>query len=215
VAAASHQGGVLIAFDGIDGAGKTSQVNLLAQALGRAAIKCVVSKEPTDGPWGRRLRESAVTGRLSREEELELFVRDREEHLEKLIRPSLAEGKLVVLDRYFYSTIAYQGARGLDLADLDRRMRSFVVEPDAAFFLDLDPAVALTRISGSRGDIPNEFERLDNLRAVRENFAWIAERDPRVRVLDATRPVEQIHQEIVTAVVDLCDAKGIGPSAVE
>ncbi len=107
--------GILIAIEGIDGAGKTTQVKMLHRALKRAGISVIRSKEPTTGHWGSILRQSAFTGRLSPREELETFIKDRTEHVETLIGPHLSSGSVVILDRYFYSTIAYQGARGADV----------------------------------------------------------------------------------------------------
>jgi dTMP kinase len=115
---AAAKEGILLAVDGIDGAGKTTQVKLLADALRAAGENVLASKEPTDGQWGRRLRQSAQNGRLSLEDELHAFIEDRKEHVATTILPALAAGSVVLLDRYFYSTIAYQGARGADVATL-------------------------------------------------------------------------------------------------
>ena len=99
--------GLLIAIDGIDGAGKTTQVEFLRKVFSDAGMEVVCSKEPTDGEWGSKLRESAQNGRLSLEDELDLFVKDRRDHVETLITPELEAGKIVILDRYYYSTITY------------------------------------------------------------------------------------------------------------
>src|SRR4051794_4247303 len=103
--------GILIAVEGIDGAGKTTQVTRLCAALADVGETVVRSKEPTNGPHGRRLRESAQTGRMNADEELQTFIADRREHVETVIRPALERGETVILDRYFYSTVAYQGVR--------------------------------------------------------------------------------------------------------
>src|SRR5207302_10040024 len=106
--------GWLVVVEGIDGAGKSTVVRRLAEHCAARGLACVTSGEPTRGPWGMRLRQSMSEGRLSLEEELELFLKDRAEHVAKVICPSLAAGKVVVLDRYYLSTAAYQGARGAD-----------------------------------------------------------------------------------------------------
>src|SRR5947209_1050262 len=135
--------GVLIAIEGIDGAGKTTQVNRLAEVLRSVGgLEVVTSKEPTNGRWGQKIRQSAASGRLPLEEELEAFIQDRLEHVAQIIVPSLAADKVVILDRYFYSTIAYQGARGADIAYLDRHMREIAPVPDVVYVLDIDPGVA-------------------------------------------------------------------------
>src|SRR5207253_402183 len=103
--------GILIAIEGIDGAGKTTQVARLCKALEAVGETVVRSKEPTNGPHGRRVRESAQNGRLDPHEELATFLDDRREHVATVIGPALGRGEIVILDRYFYSTIAYQGPR--------------------------------------------------------------------------------------------------------
>jgi dTMP kinase len=206
--------GLLIAVEGIDGAGKTTQVRLLAQALERLAERVVTSKEPTDGPWGRKIRESAATGRLSLEEELEAFVNDRVEHVGSLIQPSLDAGKTVILDRYFYSTIAYQGARGGDVGQLKARMEQIAPIPDVVFLLDLAPAEGIRRISESRNEQPNEFEKIETLTRVREVFNAIAE--PRIVRIDGGRPLEEVHEAVIAelarrAVGKMERLKGVAP----
>ncbi|MBL9085553.1 MAG: dTMP kinase, partial [Planctomycetia bacterium] len=89
----------MIVFEGIDGAGKTTQVGLLVDALRRAGEDVVSSKEPTRGPWGMKIRESAVKGRLPEAEELQAFIEDRREHVRDLVGPALERGAIVVLDR--------------------------------------------------------------------------------------------------------------------
>ena len=166
-----HKGtGVLVAFEGIDGAGKTTQLNLLAGALRRVGETVVTSKEPTDGQWGARIRASAITGRMSAADELEAFIQDRTEHVERLIAPALRGGSVVLLDRYYYSTIAYQGSRGYSTFDIKSRMEFLFPIPDAIILLDLDPTVAVHRISTQRGDQPNEFEKVRDLAKARAFF---------------------------------------------
>lgn len=162
--------GLLIVLEGIDGTGKSTQCRLLAEGLRERGFAVKQSFEPTNGVYGRRLRESAEAGRLEPEEELELFLKDRKEHVEQLIRPALEAGECVVLDRYYFSTMAYQGSRGLDPGEIRRRNEEFAPVPDVLFILDLDVEVALGRVR-SRGDVPNDFEREESLRRCHEIFA--------------------------------------------
>src|SRR2546430_9038964 len=122
--------GILIAIEGIDGAGKTTQVAHLADFLKRAGDSPICSKEPTNGPWGRKIRESAANGRMNLADELRAFTEDRKQHVRDLILPSLAAGRTIILDRYLYSTVAYQGARGCDIDLLMSEMLSIAPEPD-------------------------------------------------------------------------------------
>ena len=193
------ESGILIAVEGIDGAGKTTQVQLLKEALQRAGETAVTSKEPTSGPWGRKIKASARNGRLSLEQELDAFIHDREEHVRDLIGPALREGKIIILDRYFYSTIAYQGSRGADVAAIKRQMEELFPTPDMVVLLDLDPLIALRRISELRSESPNEFERVDGLNVARSIFNSLE--DPRIRRIDGTQPVEVVHGLVLAALI--------------
>jgi dTMP kinase len=195
----SLPGGVLLAFDGIDGSGKTTQANLLAEAVSKYGFDVVLTKEPTNGKWGKIVRASASTGRLSPIEELEAFVADRREHVDVLIRPSLTAGKIVILDRYYFSTVAYQGARGMDTDNLLDINETFAPQPDALFLLRVPPAVGLSRVA-ARGDVANLFEREDNLRACARIFDSI--KRPFVHPVDATRGAKEIANEIAWAVFE-------------
>jgi dTMP kinase len=191
--------GVLLVFDGIDGAGKTTQATFLADSLERLGFDVVRTKEPTNGTWGRRLRESATTGRLAPEDELAAFVEDRREHVRELIAPSLAAGKIVVLDRYYFSTVAYQGARGMNVQNVLAMNEAFAPMPDALFLLQVDPRVGLKRVA-SRGDVANLFEREDSLAVCARIFSLIER--PFVRHINAERDAKIIADEILWGVFE-------------
>ncbi len=181
--------GKLIALEGIDGAGKTTQVSLLSAFLRHAKETVVSSKEPTDGKWGQKIRKSATEGRLPLEEEVEAFIRDRREHVDHLIGPGLRGGAFVLVDRYYLSTAAYQGALGIDPESLMKRNEEFAPLPDAAFILEIDVDTALGRIS-RRGYGKNLFELAENLRAVKMCFESLDR--PYITRVDGNR-----HREIV------------------
>lgn len=185
---------MFIVLEGIDGTGKSTQTQLLADWFAEQGREVVTSREPTDGPWGRKLRESAATGRLTVEEELDLFLRDRRQHVEELISPALNSGKVVILDRYYFSTMAYQGARGLDIAGIREKNEAFAPFPDHLFILDLDVDLALQRI-GARGDIANEFEKRDALAKCREIFLTLTT-EPFAHLIDASVPLEMVQQQM-------------------
>jgi dTMP kinase len=192
-----HDTGVLIAIEGIDGAGKTTQVARLVDHFKANGVTPIQSKEPTDGSWGRKIRQSAQHGRMSPAEEIEAFTEDRKEHVRNLIGPALESGRVVILDRYFYSTIAYQGAHGGDVRVLDAAMHEIAPEPDIVFLLDVSPEIGLARITRERGDKPNAFESAENLRAVRSEFQKLAQRNGNICVIDGMASADDVHRQIV------------------
>jgi dTMP kinase len=192
--------GALIAVEGIDGAGKTTQARHLRVSLQRLGFEVLLEKEPTDGPHGRRLRESARTGRLDAEAELALFLDDRRDHVRDVIEPALARGAVVVVDRYTLSTIAYQGARGLDPAAILRQNDAFAPRPDRVILLDLPPELGVARVR-SRDTVENAFERLDDLRRCRAIFVTLPELLGGVRVFDADVPEDELRRQILQDVV--------------
>jgi dTMP kinase len=140
---------VLVAIDGIDGAGKTTLAEALAAKF--RAFNPLIEKEPTShSKWGIRLKESAITGRLPRDTELEYFHKDRMHHIEFVLRPALAEGRLVILDRYVDSTLAYQCSSPEDAEALYQKFAGEILIPDVTFILDCTPEVGLGRIGRSR-----------------------------------------------------------------
>jgi dTMP kinase len=202
----SQRRGVLIVFEGIDGAGKTSQMQSLKAWMQRLGVDSRWDREPTDGPHGRRLRESAMTGRLSPADELALFMADRRDHVRDVIEPALAGGQVVVLDRYYHSNAAYQGSRGLDWREILRSNESFAPRPDRVLWLDVDPAVSGERIR-SRGEGTNQFERIDQLQRCREIYEAMAD-ESFVR-MDAARPVAAVEADVRAAVTQILTARGI------
>ncbi|MCX6847005.1 MAG: dTMP kinase [Verrucomicrobia bacterium] len=190
--------GIFIVIEGIDGTGKSTQSKRLAEWFRSRGREVVLSREPTDGPWGKKLRESATTGRLSAEEELEFFLNDRRDHVEMRIKPALAEGKVVILDRYYFSTMAYQGARGFDPAEIRLRNEAFAPQPDLLLILDLSIESAHGRI-GARGDTANEFEQRDTLSRCREIFLSLLD-EPFACVIDAEPSLNVVTADILSVV---------------
>jgi dTMP kinase len=190
----NHFPGFLVAIEGIDGAGKTTQAHLLQAALQERKLKVIRVKEPTDRPYGQMLRDSAVTGRLSLEEEIDLFIKDREQHVREVINPALHDGTIVIMDRYYFSTVAYQGARGVAPLKLLADNEAFAPEPDLLFILDIDPKLGLQRIK-MRGDRANHFEVTATLKKARAIFRAMAK--PYMELLDASWTVEEIHREML------------------
>lgn len=193
--------GVFIVFEGVDGAGKTTQSTGLATFLQRNGVQAIRSKEPTDGPWGMKIRHSAKNGRMSAEEEIHAFSEDRRAHVRDLIEPSLAAGKTVILDRYFYSTIAYQSVAGFDHDEITRRMTAEFPIPDVVILLDVPADIGLSRVVG-RDTQANKFESLSNLTQVREAFAQIAREHANVIKIDGTSDAESVRYETTKQLLD-------------
>jgi dTMP kinase len=164
--------GRLIAFEGLDGCGKTTQIARLAALLRKAGHDPVVTAEPTDGEFGRRIRAMArgSAPSVAREEELRWFVEDRREHVARCIEPALAAGRHVLTDRYFLSTVAYQGANGLDAASLLAQSEAEFPIPDLVLLLELAVDVALARVHARGNQREGVFEVRERLERVARIF---------------------------------------------
>jgi len=193
-------GGLFIVFEGIDGTGKSTQSKQLAETLSNLGYTVHHDREPSDNHYGAIVRSSAETGRMSPEKELEYFHLDRKMHVEELINPAKQAGEVVVLDRYYFSTMAYQGQRGFDPQKLRIENEAFAPQPDLLFILDLPVEVSLERIGG-RGDTANAFEQADALQFCRDIFLGVAD-EPFSHVIDCQQSIEQVQQNIL----DICQA---------
>jgi dTMP kinase len=182
---------MFIVIEGVDGTGQSTLAQALVERLGTDRV--VLTREPTaDSSWGRQLRQSAAEGRLSREEEIEYFHRDRLHHLETLIRPALASGKIVICDRYVDSTLAYQAASPEEADRLYERMKAELLEPDIVFVLDCPVDLALKRIGDGR-DGHSRFERKETLETASRIYA--SREGQRYHHLDAAKPPEVVLEE--------------------
>lgn len=199
--------GYFVVLEGIDGTGKSTLARALGTAIEAKGIEAVVSFEPTRGPHGLEIRRLATEGRegVSAKQEIALFVADRKDHLQDLVLPSLEAGKVVILDRYYYSTIAYQGAKGADPAAIEREHRGFAPAPDLLVMLELDVPTALERVQASRGDEPDHFEGKEYLEKVAEIFATV--KHPNLLQLDARQPTVDSVQAILATMNDWIRAK--------
>jgi dTMP kinase len=200
--------GLFLCLEGVDGSGKSTQIRRLADHLRGLGWRVRVEKEPTDGPHGRRVRESARTGRLDPREELREILADRRQHVEEVIRPALAAGEVVILDRYFWSSMAYQGATLGDPESILAANLAFAPVPDLTLFLDVPVATSQARIN-SRDGSPNHFERSEFLAACRNIFLSI--RHPRFVRLDGDRPAEAVEADILRQVKEILPG-GVGPT---
>jgi dTMP kinase len=201
--------GSLIVFEGIDGSGKSTQARRLLRRLRASGFEAVLFREPTSGKWGRKIKRMAKqAGSLTPEEELDLFVKDREENVRKNLRPALDAGKVVILDRYYFSTIAYQGAKGISTARIRRLNERFAVRPDLVFILDIVAGCGLDRIHHrKRKDLL--FERRRYLARVRRIFCGFKGR--MFVHLDAGLAKDELSDIITSRVLPLLKRGGRSP----
>ena len=184
---------MLINLEGIDGCGKSTQSQFLMDKFESDNEKIILLKEPTNGKYGQKLWEM-LSGKIeaTTEEILELFVLDRREHVNQKIQPALDEGKIVLMDRYYYSTMAYQAAAGIDVNRI-RKDNEFAPKPDIVLIFDLPADLAMKRVrSHSVADV---FEKEEYLERVRKAYLNL-EGDSLVRIIDATRTPEKIFDEV-------------------
>jgi dTMP kinase len=192
--------GALVVLEGLDGSGKTTQRARLAARLRARGRQVLETAEPYEGGvYGPRIRAMARSGAaLAPEEELRWFVEQRREHVRDWIAPALAAGAVVLCDRYFLSTAAYQGARGLDAeAILAAGEREFPL-PALVLLLEIAPARALERVASRGGPAEPVFERREFLERVAAHFHRL-ERPYLVRI-DADRDPDAVEADVVRAI---------------
>jgi len=184
---------VLINLEGIDGCGKSTQSKLLMKKFEENNEKTIILKEPTSGKYGEKLWEMLSGKREATTEQiLDLFVMDRKEHVEEKINPALNEGKIVLMDRYYYSTMAYQAAAGIDVNRI-RKDNEFAPKPDIVLIFDLPADLAMKRVKGH--SVADVFEKEEHLEKVREAYLDLRD-DPLVRIIDSTRTPEEIFEDV-------------------
>ena len=201
---------MFISFEGIEGCGKTTQLELLTSDLEAEKRPFVVTREPGGTEIGKKIRsillDPASKG-LVPAAELLLYMADRAQHIHSLIKPSLSEGKIVICDRYFDATVVYQGfARGLDsefICDLHRTILEDL-KPDITLLLDLQPRIGLARAwqeldSGNRSGTESRFEEetIGFHEKVRAGYLELAGREPdRFKIIDASKLIDEVRKDI-------------------
>ncbi|MCB1023098.1 MAG: dTMP kinase [Acidobacteria bacterium] len=206
--------GKLITFEGIDGSGKSTQLRMLSGELLSRGFDVLTTREPGGTPLGRRLREAF----LETEEEVDplaellLFAADRAQHVNFLIKPALAEGKIVLSDRYADATFAYQGAgRGFPAATVNQviKLATGGLKPDLTVFFDLPVAHSLSRTSKRIDDQTNnrmDSETSEFYERVRDAYLTIAAKEKkRFRVIDASGSIENIQTDVVKLVTQFLE----------
>lgn len=202
---------MLITFEGIEGSGKTTQLTFVKKYLQGEGHDCIVTREPGGTELGQKIRAILLdpsSKAMDSLTELLLYLADRAQHVNQIIHPMLAEGKIVLCDRFYDATVVYQGyARGVDI-DIIKRLHRIVLagfEPDLTILLDLDPKIGLQRAwkainDGKRTGQESRFEKeaLEFHEKVRAGYLDLARREPhRFAIVDAARNQKGVYAEII------------------
>ena len=193
--------GLFITFEGGDGCGKTTQIKLLDEYLRSKGYKTLLTREPGSKGLGVKLREILLNydGEVSPNCESFLFLADRSQHVDCIIKPALKDGIIVLCDRHTDSTVAYQGyGRGLDLEQIHylNNIATSGLKPDLTIVLDVDVETSQNRVGAEKDRM--ESAGVEFFERVRKGFLEIAKQEPqRVKVIDSTQSIEEIHEQIL------------------
>ena len=189
--------GVFLCVEGLDGCGKTTQTKLLVERLEKKGYDAIYTAEPSRGKIGSFIKKYCLHGetRVSSIVEALLFAADRFEHVEKEVIPALNEGKLVVSDRYVYSSLAYQGAAGLDLEWIEK-INGHAISPDLAVFIDVEPEIVIQRLKPKK----SVMENLETQRKVQEVYVKFVEKGELVKI-DGNKSKQEVADDILTVVL--------------
>jgi len=196
--------GFFICVEGLDGCGKTTQTKLLVGRLRKMGYDAVYTAEPSRGKIGKFIKKYCLHGekRVSTVVEALLFAADRFEHVESEIIPALNEGKIIVSDRYVYSSLAYQGATGLDLKWIEM-INEHATRPDLAIFVDVKPEVVIQRLKPKK----SVMENLETQWKVREVYIKFVERGELVKI-DGNRSKKEVAGDILKVVLGFLERGG-------
>ena len=210
--ASANSPGRFITLEGGEGAGKSTQIQVVKDYLEARGIDVIVTREPGGTTVGQEIRNLLVSGdkdKWSPLSETLLILADRAAHLERVIRPALADGKYVVCDRFFDSTKAYQGiAGGLGLEVIHNLQQPVLgtTFPDVTLLLDIDPEKGLSRAQERGGDLRFESKTLAYHQTLRQAFLDFAKQEPeRMVVIDADRDIEAVSSDIITGLGERLD----------
>ncbi len=187
--------GKFIVLEGIDGSGKTTQIQILSEYMKRKGVSFVLTKNPTTGRIGAILKGYYLKNKTSALADALLFAADRAEQVEAVIKPALRENKVVISDRYFYSNLVYQSAEGADPGWLEE-INKFFPRPEIVFLIDVSSETAIERIKKERGE-PEKFEKIKILENLRKKYLETAKKFKEIVVVDGERKTDEIQEEII------------------
>ena len=199
--------GLFITFEGIDGSGKSTQIQNLAKFLKNLGFDIIITREPGGSVGGEEIRKLLLQGEVDRwsaETEILLFTAARRDHLERIILPALKDGKIVICDRFTDSTRMYQGMRGPKLRDLVDNLNDEVIDcdPDLTILIDIDPEIGLRRAK-SRETVEERFEDfgLELQKKMRKGFLDLSKQfSSRISVIDGLQSEDKVSKEICSLV---------------
>lgn len=197
--------GFFICVEGLDGCGKTTQARILVKRLKKIGYDAIYTAEPSSGRIGMLVKRYFLQGekRVSAVVEALLFAADRFEHVEKEVIPALNEGKIVVSDRYVYSSLAYQGADGLDLKWIEM-VNDHVIRPDLAIFVDVEPEAVVQRLKPKK----SVMENLETQRKVREVYMEFVENGELAKI-DGNKSKRGVADDILKLTLKFLGAKKV------
>ena len=189
--------GKFIVLEGLDGSGQSTQVSLLGDFFIKNDKDVILTKEPTQNSEAGKKIKKILEEKIETDplELQKLYAQDRKEHLENIIIPALRQGKIVISDRYFFSTFAYGTAHGADLEELIKMNDSFLY-PDLVFFLKVDSKVCIERIE-KRADPKTLFEKEERLAKVWEVYEKLASRFENVEIIDGEKSIKEVFEQIM------------------
>lgn len=199
--------GLFITFEGCDGCGKTTQLELLAKYLQGKGYDVIVTREPGAKGLGEKLREILLNydGEVSSNCESFLFLADRAQHIDTIVKPAIKAGKIVLCDRHIDSTAAYQGyGRGLDLEQINylNNIATSGLKPDLTLLFDVDIETSMARIGKNKDRM--ESAGIEFQEKVRRGYLELAKAEPeRIRIFDSRKTIEQLHQEVLGTIAPL------------
>lgn len=184
-----------IVFEGIDGSGKTTLSKMLFAYLKKNNFDVIWLMEPSASKWGEKIRNIAQSSEtIPIEEELNYFIEDRKWDVKQNINPALKQNRVVILDRYYFSTACYQGARGFDIQKILKLNQAFAPEPDLTFIIDVEVKTGLGRIAKNRKSKVKLFEKEPFLEKVRKNYLSL--HGPKLRFIDGNQDLETAFSQI-------------------